>query len=425
MTEQSHSIRSLVNKETGLIERDAFGRRDLFDQELEKIFTRTWQFVGHESQIPKPGDFFLSRLGGESVIMTRDRDGRVRVLLNSCRHRGMRVCRYDEGHTSVFYCPYHGWSYNLDGSLRHVTEEKAEYGAGFDKKEWGLKEVARLRIVHGLVWATWDADGPDFEEYLGPAGQMLDYAFLGWDGESEIEVLGSVQKWIIPSNWKIVAENFVGDMLHNVSHQSVDLVGIGPNSDKGRRDTPGGIVPSIYPNGHGGIYLDYRDMPRDFYSESEVSSQYYQQCLKRRFEIFGEGAHLTFGVGNIFPNTSFHGTQPRTILVSHPIDVNKTEMWRWYFVDKDAPAETKSILRKYFMRYSGPGGMTEQDDMENWNYATEASRGPISQKLAYNYMAGLDYRGAREDIPGAWIGSTNSESNARNFYAKWAEMLGV
>lgn len=424
-TNESHSS-SLVDKAKGLIERDVFGSAELFEQEKEKIFAHTWQFVGHESQIPKTGDFFLSRLGGESVIMTRDKTGAVRVYLNSCRHRGMRVCRYDEGHTSTFYCPYHGWSYGLDGSLRIVTEEKAEYGnTSFKKEEWGLKEVAGLKIINGLVFATWDANGPDFDEWLGPAKQMLDYAFKAWDGEGEVEVLGSVIKWIIPSNWKIVAENFIGDLLHNVSHQSVDMIGIGPNGEKGRRDTPGAIVQSAYNNGHGGIYLDYREMPRNFYAECEVTAKYYQESLKRRFEVFGEGAHLTFGVGSLFPNMSFHGTQPRTVLVAHPLGVDKTEMWRWFFVDKNAPDETKKMLRKYFMRYSGPCGLTEQDDMENWNYATEAAKGVVARTLPYNYMAGLKQDSVRADIPGAQIGTPNTEGNARGYYAKWAEMMGV
>src|SRR6266404_4138689 len=75
-------------------------------------------FVGHESQIPNPGDFFVSSMGEESVILCRDRAGKVHVFLNSCRHRGMKVCRYDEGNTPVFTCPYHGWSYGTDGRLR-------------------------------------------------------------------------------------------------------------------------------------------------------------------------------------------------------------------------------------------------------------------------------------------------------------------
>jgi hypothetical protein len=87
------------------------------------------------------------------------------------------------------------------------------------------------------------------------------------------------------------------------------------------------------------------------------------------------------GGGNVFPNTSFHVGFPRGILVSHPRGPLLTEMWRWYLVDKDAPKEVKDFWRHYLIRYSGPAGMTEQDDMENWNYATAASKGTIARRF--------------------------------------------
>src|SRR3984957_16885525 len=90
---------SLIDTKKGRISRDVFVSQSLFEQEMENLFLRTWQFIGHESQIPNPGDFFVSRMGNDSVIMTRDNQGSVNVLLNSCRHRGMKVCRYDEGNT--------------------------------------------------------------------------------------------------------------------------------------------------------------------------------------------------------------------------------------------------------------------------------------------------------------------------------------
>jgi phenylpropionate dioxygenase-like ring-hydroxylating dioxygenase large terminal subunit len=246
------------------------------------------------------------------------------------------------------------------------------------------------------------------------------------DGEGEIEALGTIQKWIIPSNWKIVAENFAGDMLHNISHQSVDLVGIGPNGERGRRDDYGQTVMTSYGNGHAGVYLDHGDRHRTDYQQSEVVAEYFQMTNKRRHEAMGDEAKVTFGVGTIFPNMSFHGTQPRTILTAHPLGPDRTEMWRSYFVDKDAPKEVKQFLRKFYLRYSGPGGMTEQDDMENWNYATSASGGVIGKRLPYNYMAGMGNEGSRADMPGARVAtSNNSEQNARTLYDQWAVMMSA
>ena len=113
-------LNSLVDIPNGVISREIFVNEDIFRQELERIFSRSWLFVGHEDMIPNPDDYFVSRMGMDSVILTRDRQNNINVLLNSCMHRGMKLCRYDTGNTRVFTCPYHGWSYSTDGRLVEV-----------------------------------------------------------------------------------------------------------------------------------------------------------------------------------------------------------------------------------------------------------------------------------------------------------------
>src|SRR5690349_23318081 len=109
--------KGLVDPLAGRISREIFVDDAIYREEQERVFARAWLFLGHESQIPRPGDFFVSSMGEESVILCRDGAGTIHAFLNSCRHRGMKVCRYDEGNTSVFTCPYHGWGYSTDGRL--------------------------------------------------------------------------------------------------------------------------------------------------------------------------------------------------------------------------------------------------------------------------------------------------------------------
>src|SRR5947207_648774 len=176
-------------------------------------------------------------MGEESVILCRDRTGRIHVFLNSCRHRGMKVCRYDEGNTLELMCPYHGWTYATDGALVGVPFGKDAYGEQLDKSKWGLIEVARMENYKGTIWAAWDAAAPSFLDYVGGYKLYLDLLLDAWDGrEGGTEAIGGIHKWLIPCNWKFPAENFSGDRYHGVSHRSVDMVGIGP-SGKGRRDT--------------------------------------------------------------------------------------------------------------------------------------------------------------------------------------------
>src|SRR5260370_42061240 len=104
----------LVDLKAGTVSREIFVSEAIYREELDRVFARAWLFGGHESQIPGPGGHVVSGMGEESVILCRDRGGEIHVVLNSCRHRGMKVCRYDEGNTTVSTCPFHGCSYGTD-----------------------------------------------------------------------------------------------------------------------------------------------------------------------------------------------------------------------------------------------------------------------------------------------------------------------
>jgi phenylpropionate dioxygenase-like ring-hydroxylating dioxygenase large terminal subunit len=439
MTARTEGYRpGLVDLRSGEISREIFVNEAIYEEEQERVFARAWLFVGHESQIPNPGDYFVSRMGEESVLLCRDRAGKVHVFLNSCRHRGMKVCRYDEGNAAVFTCPYHGWSYGTDGRLVGVPYFREAYHSRLDKTQWGLIEVAQLALYKGSVWASWDPQAPPFLEYLGGFLPFLDLQLDGWDGsDGGTEVLGGVQKWLIPCNWKFPAENFSGDSYHNISHRSVDLVGIGP-SGSGRRDTrerelARRLQVTFPERGHQtGVYLLPHDMPTpEAYQHSSLVSDYFRDCEEKRRRRRGEWGRLIGSPGEIFPNTALHPRQPRTIAVWHPRNTHQTEVWRWYLIDRAAPREVKDFLREYYVRYSGPGGMTEQDDMENWNYAHAASRGVIARRHPYSYEQGMGYEVEHYEfegfrVPGTVIDITeakSSEHNLRNLYRRWAEFM--
>jgi phenylpropionate dioxygenase-like ring-hydroxylating dioxygenase large terminal subunit len=421
----------LVDAERGIISREIFVSDGIFAEELEKLFARAWLFVGHESQIPEPGDYFTSRMGTESVILCRDKTRRIHVFLNTCRHRGMKVCRYDQGNTPLFTCPYHNWSYASDGRLVGVPMHKELY-PDLDRSAWSLIEVPRMVNYKGAIFASWDAQTPEFVDYLGDARDHLDQVLDCRDGrEGGSEVFGGVHKWIIPANWKFAAENFCGDTYHNPSHRSVDLIGIGPSSAKGgtsgRRDNEyqgGRHVWVSFPSGHGvhSVWMPPNPPYVETFQDNRIVADYFRHCYHERTRRLGDKARLLPFTGTIFPNTSYHGRQPRALCVWHPVSATQTEVWRFFLVDRDAPAEVKDLLRRYYMRYAGPAGMTEQDDMENWNYATAASRGTIARRYPYNYQASLGRARDNDPVPGN-VSTQVTEENARGFYRSWQRYL--
>ncbi len=423
-------LEAMIDPDGGLISREIFVNPEIYQAELENVFTRAWLFIGHESQIPNPGDFFVSRMGAESVILCRDKADKIHVLLNSCRHRGTKVCLYDEGNTDRFTCPYHAWSYATDGSLIGVPMQKKLY-SDLDKSKWPLIEVAQMTNYKGTIWATWDPAAPALLDYLGKAKDHLDLALDGRDGsEGGSVVFAGVHKWIVPCNWKLPSENFLGDSYHNISHASVDRIGIGPSAGKGkkgRRDNELHDAQHIwvsFPGGHGvHSALKPADSPyQPSFADDKVVEDYYRACYQKRQERLGEKARLLPFVGTLFPNTSYHGGQPRALCVWHPHGPETTEIWRFFLVDAAAPEPVKNLLRRYYMRYSGPAGMTEQDDMANWNSATAGSRGVIARRHPFNYQQSMHQARQDEPVPGR-VSTEISEENARRYYQSWAQYM--
>ncbi len=436
----------LVDREKGLVSRDIFVDPVLYEVEKERVFARCWLFVGFEDQVKKPGDYFVSRMGEESVILSRDRDNTIHVFLNSCRHRGMKVCRYDEGNTPVFTCPYHGWSYAGDGSLVGVPRYKDAYREELDKSQWGLVEVAQMANFHGSIWATWDPTAPSFEEYLGDNAHSVGMHFDKPDGnEADIEVLGLV-KWLFSSNWKFGAENFLGDGYHGTpTHHSVEIVGINPGGGQSRqtmgqrRLREASKRLEISHHGSGRLSVNFAPEGYEYVptypNQPPAVEEYYRESYERRKQVLGKRSRLTPGNGNIFPNGTT-GTN-LSVCVWHPAGPDWTECWRWYWVQRDAPQEVKDMLRHYFMRYGGPAGLTESDDMENWNYAHKASKGVIARRYPYDYSMGLSREvhshpllkefGLPENATFTEKhGSSRdpAEQNQRGAYKFWVDLMG-
>lgn len=422
-------VRDLVDVPGGTVSRKVFVDEEVYAREQEHIFRRAWLFLGHESQIPAPNDYYVTRMGEDEVILTRTGDGRICAFLNSCTHRGMKLCRYDQGNTRVFTCPYHAWSFATDGCLHGVPGFTERYHEQLDKSQWGLARVPSLSVYAGSIWGSWDPDAPPLEDYLGGMRMWLDFALDYRDGRPNgALVLAGVQKWRTRCNWKFAPTNFIGDVAHVVSHRSVDMVGIGP-SGQGRRDrkVEGASVFGWPDLGHGGTGWvgareeDYVQPPS--FGQFPAVAEYFRKARAERRERRRGEFHFQ-GKGTIFPNMSFHEEQPRTVIVAHPVGAHETEFWRYYLVDRDAPDEVKDVLRRYFMSYSGPAGLTEQDDLENWSAATTASRSPVARLQRFNYQMGLGHSMPYAEVPGCvWAGQLHSEQNQLIWLKRWAEFM--
>jgi len=172
---------------------------DIFSIDVERAISPLWQLVDHVSRIPNPGDYFLCEIARESVIVARGKDREIHAFFNVCRHRGSRVCTKKAGNTTMLVCPYHAWTYNLDGSLKSAPLMHED----FDKRRHGL-HTCHIRIFEGLIFLCMSRAGeaPDFEDFIGPLRPLLEIHDLG---SAKIVHRGD---YATEGNWKLVVENF-------------------------------------------------------------------------------------------------------------------------------------------------------------------------------------------------------------------------
>jgi len=434
-----HGLRELFDFDTGRVSREVYVNEDIYAQELEQIFARCWLLLGHESQIPNPGDFVITRMGEEEIILVRDRkDKKIRAFLNTCVHRGMKVCRYDDGNALVFTCPFHGWSYDTDGRLVGLAfYDQAYQDEQLDKSKIKLHEVAQLCNYYGSIWATWDPKAPSFEDYLGPFAPSLRHVMMSTDGEDAgVEIFNPVIKWRVPTNWKIPAFSSSTDLTHAaMTHRSVNVAAIGPGGD-----VEGGsrhVLRAAFPTknytigdhnlGHGGGYSEYEQpgIPeyRDTWLEEGVDD-YYRAAHERKAQKFADTIMPGHGHGGghfcVWPNVIVDSWRIRPWQPHAP---GVVERWSLYAVDKNAPKHVKDAERHYVMRYNGPSGVTESDDMENWNYVYPASLGTIARKLPYYFLSGLGQGFDNERLPGVNFTHPMTEESHRARFSRWLAFM--
>ena len=310
------------------------------------------------------------------------------------------------------------------------------YAGELDRAVWGLIEPPQVICYRGTIWACWATDAVDFFTAIGGARYYLDTFLTPPDGsDTPMEVIPGIQKWSMPSNWKLAAENFAGDYYHGISHASVDKVGISPSGKPGRHQfdavRPKPILHNIsFPEqGHsarGALFTEPTIDYQDLYAELPEVNAWFRTAHENRLKRLGEEARLLHHGGTLFPNFSFSNGR-MSIAVWHPAGPTSTRAWRWYLVPSDAPEAVKNALRHYAIRYQGPAGMTEQDDMENWNQASAASLGTIARRRPYNYQMGAGHEAAAGRFPwisqGGQITEGISEQNQRGFYQHWAELM--
>src|ERR671938_1823216 len=208
------------------VRREVYTDPAIFELEMQRIHGKVWIYCGHETQVPKAGDYYTVQIGRQPMLMVRGADGKIHVLYNRCPHRGNMMCGDRKGNTGEFFrCSYHAWTFQHDGRVRSIPMYESGYaGTRVNKEspELCMKHAARVENYRGFVFASLAADGPTLKEFLGESRVAFD-DMCDRAPEGEVEVVPNCFRVIQKSNWKIFLENQLDALHPSVTHQSTGV----------------------------------------------------------------------------------------------------------------------------------------------------------------------------------------------------------
>jgi len=388
----------------------------IFQAELQKIWHRTWVYVGHASEIPNANDFVMKSIGPEPIIMTRDRDGQVHLLHNRCPHRGNRVCVSDKGNARSFTCPYHGWTFSNNGQLRGYPFPSGYEGANRD--ELGLGRVARVATYKGFVFGSFAAEGPTLEEHLGAAKDSIDMLVMN-SPQGEVQVTAGFLKHKVKSNWKFVMENETDGYHPSFVHASIfEVAKSGIGSLYSSEST---AVTRYFGNGHSendlrpefrrignplGWFGTSADRLPDYVSRMQVA-----YGPEKANEIMINGTPHVM----IFPNLFIAEIQ---LFVLQPLAANETVQHVTALQFKGAP-DLNRRMRQQTMGSVGPAGFLLADDAEMYE---RTQLGVQASNPEWLYLGRGKHR-ERTDDNGYLIGDATDETPSRGMWRHYRSLM--
>ena len=388
----------------------------IYQEELKKIWFRTWVYVGHESEISNPNDFVMKSIGPEPVLMTRDKSGEIHLLHNRCPHRGNRVCMTEQGNARSFTCPYHGWTFANDGDLKGYPFPSGYEGV--DRRELGLGKVARVGNYRGFIFGSMAEQGPTLEQHLGAAMRSID-ALCETSPEGEVKITAGFLKHKVKANWKFLVENETDGYHPSFVHASIfEVAQSGIGTLYSAEST---AVSRDFGNGHteNDLRPEFRkrDVPMSWFG---TSADRLPEYVSKMNAAYGEEKARTIMIDGtphimIFPNLFIAEIQ---IFVIQPLSVNETVQHMTALQFKGAP-DLNRRLRQQTMGSVGPAGFLLADDAEMYE---RTQMGVQMRNPEWLYLGRGKHR-ERRDEDGFLIGDNTDEVPSRGIWRHYKFMM--
>jgi phenylpropionate dioxygenase-like ring-hydroxylating dioxygenase large terminal subunit len=388
----------------------------IFQAELERIWYRTWVYVGHESEVPAANDFVLKSIGPQSIIMTRDAAGTIHLLLNRCSHRANQVCSVQRGKAALFTCPFHAWTFANDGRLAGVSFRDGYEGC--DMSGLGLGKVARVSSYKGFVFGSFAADGPSLVEHLGGARETLD-RLVRSSPEGAVEITAGFLKHRVKANWKFVLENETDGYHPAFVHASI--FGVAESGIAALYGAKSTAVARDYGNGHteNDLRPEFRRLgkPLGWFGTGEDRLPDYAAAMRRAYGETAANEIMIDGTPHvmIFPNLFIAEIQ---IFVLQPLAVDDTVQHVTALQFKGAP-DINRRLRQQTMGSVGPAGFLLADDSEMYE---RTQRGVAARRPEWLFL-GRGAQRERRDADGYRIGHNTDEVTSRGIWRHYRALM--
>jgi phenylpropionate dioxygenase-like ring-hydroxylating dioxygenase large terminal subunit len=425
--------------EPNRVRRELYTDPAIFELEMQRIHERVWIYCGHESQVPKTGDYYTLQIGRQPMVMVRAVDGKVHVLYNRCPHRGNMMVGDRYGSSGEFFrCSYHAWTFHHNGRLRNIPMMESGYaGTPYhkDHPDLSMKPAPRVENYRGFVFASLAQDGPSLKEFLGKAivafDDMCDRA-----PEGEVEIVPNCFRVVQKSNWKIFLENQLDALHPSVTHQSTGRAAheVEKEIEKKTGHAPlsyhmlsafatvtidkwDNFQTLNYPYGHCVLtgYMGLRPKDPDTLAYEAVMEKAYGK--KRMEEILGVNIHHVL----IYPGLSVQSPLQQLRAV-RPLSVDRTLTEIWHFRLKGAPEPIYRRSLAYYNLVNSPATLVNADDLENfWKcHQGLSSQGGDWVSFARHHGRDIEKDGVVETAPDCGT----SEAPMRNQMKAWAEYVG-
>jgi p-cumate 2,3-dioxygenase subunit alpha len=404
------------------VSRETLVSPDLLERERRRIFDTCWIYVGHGSEVPEPGDFRTRNVAGRPMILTRDQDGKVRCLLNSCRHRGAVVCSAREGKQRYFTCPYHGWTYDGTGALTNVPGEDA-YGPAFDKGAMGLVAPPRLESYRDFHFITFARDAEPLEQYLAGAKEYIDLV-CDQSPSGKLQVIAGTQEYDIRANWKLLVENSVDDYHLPTTHSTwlnyMRSAGVVTRPPKGMLLPTHGTGKDL---GNGHLTTDninFRGRPVaawiSIYGEEAKAdiAAIRAELVARLGEVRAARVADTNRNLVVFPNLVINDGSSVTVRAFFPEAPDLMHVTAWALGPVEETAEQRARRLDAFLTFYGPGGFATPDDIAALELLQRGYR--TWREVQWNDLS----RGMGKD-EGDQLNT--DEGHIRVFWRRWSQLM--